>query len=127
MKRALMGSRNQSDSLWDITISKTVASSTLFCQRPAPNCNVIIRIIQSHQVLAKYLHSYAGFPPISTFVKAIAKGNFITWPGITDISFSKTYQHHYQRIKVISTRNINKLQLLQTHLLILIHFLHHWI
>ena len=38
---------------------------------------------------------------MSTFVKAISNGNFITWPGITDISFYKhlpksipTYKGH---------------------------------
>ena len=36
-------------------------------------------------MLAQYLHACAGFPPVSTFVKAIANGNFITWPGITNI------------------------------------------
>ena len=84
----LSGNRNRSDGLWDINIQQTVPSSPS-TENPTNECNVIIRKNQPKQVLAQYLHACAGFPPVSTFVKAIQNGNFITWPGITDISFHK--------------------------------------
>ena len=38
---------------------------------------------QTKQDLARYLHASCWSPPISTFLRAIKNGNFLTWPGLT--------------------------------------------
>ena len=45
--------------------------------------NVIIRKKQTRVELAQYLHAACYSPVTSTFVKAIKKGFFKTWPGLT--------------------------------------------
>ena len=39
--------------------------------------------------LAEYLHATAFSPVLSTFQTAIARGNFLTWPGINNLTFTK--------------------------------------
>ena len=51
--------------------------------------NYVVRKDKDSTELAQYLHACAFCPPISTFVKCIKKGNFITWPGIDGINFTK--------------------------------------
>lgn len=51
--------------------------------------NYIVQRDQSKTDLGKYLHGCAFSPVISTFQKAIKRNNFITWPGIDNINFSK--------------------------------------
>ena len=45
--------------------------------------NIILRADKSKMELAQWLHACCGSPTINTFCKAIDKGNFITWPGLT--------------------------------------------
>lgn len=45
--------------------------------------NVILRKQTTKNNLATYLHACCLFPVISTFVSAIKKGHFNTWPGLT--------------------------------------------
>lgn len=44
--------------------------------------NIIIRRDKTKQELAQYLHACAFSPSISTFLSAIRKGHFLTWPGL---------------------------------------------
>jgi hypothetical protein len=85
--KILSGPRNIIDGLWDLQIP--VAEKTMLIQTQGKSANAIIRKNQTKTDLAKYLHACAGFPPISTFVKAINKGHFMTWPGIKSVSFTK--------------------------------------
>ena len=39
--------------------------------------------LPSLEALVRYIHAAAGFPVKSTWIKAIKKGNFATWPGLT--------------------------------------------
>jgi hypothetical protein len=45
--------------------------------------NVIIRKKQTHMELAQYLHAACFSPVTSTFVRAIKRGHFNSWPGLT--------------------------------------------
>ena len=49
--------------------------------------NYIITKDKSKSDLAQYLLATAYSPAISTFEYAIANGNFVTWPGITEVNF----------------------------------------
>jgi len=100
----LSGHRNYSDGLWDINIQQTVPSSPP-AKSQTSECNVIIRKNQPKQVLAQYLHACAGFPPVSTFVKAIQNGNFMTFPFI---SISRNQYLHIKDIWIKSVRICNQ-------------------
>ena len=50
---------------------------------PKSKCGVILRKRQTHTDLAEYLHASCFAPVKSTFLKAINKGFFKTWPGLS--------------------------------------------
>ena len=93
------------DGLWDLHIP-TYNHRTL--QLPpsveSHQINAIILKNQTKTELATYLHASAGFPAVSTFVQAIKNGNFITWPGIDQLSFPKHLKNLSQRRKDILTK-----------------------
>jgi hypothetical protein len=39
----------------------------------------------------KYLHAAAGFPTKETWLKAIAHGNYASWPGVTATNVKNTF------------------------------------
>ena len=67
----LQGERNFEDGLWDVKLIQ-----------PTYKINAIIRKDTTMYDLIHYLHACCFSPPISTFKKAIRKGNFLTWPGL---------------------------------------------
>ena len=67
----IQGERNFEDGLWDIKLTT-----------PNYKINAIIRKDTTTYDLIHYLHACCFSPPISTFKKAIRKGNFLTWPGL---------------------------------------------
>ena len=80
----LQGYRNKSDGLWDIPLPHNPIKNSNIIQRynNKYSINAIIRKDISVHKLANYLHGCAGSPSLSTFQKAIDKGNFLSWPGI---------------------------------------------
>ena len=68
-------------SYWDNEIEKQHQWNTK--QPPCLKANVILRKKQTHVELARYLHAACFSPVTSTFVKAIRKGHFKTWPRLT--------------------------------------------
>jgi hypothetical protein len=87
--KILSGPRNKSDGLWDIILPTSQNLHSQTSLNTNHQINAIIRKDQTKQDLATYLHASAGFPSISTFTKAIKNGNFLTWPGIDTLSFTK--------------------------------------
>ena len=47
--------------------------------------------LPSVEKLIAYFHAAAGYPIMSTWLKAIDKGNFATWPGLTSKAVRKYY------------------------------------
>ena len=91
----LTGLRNPHDGLWDVPLPQH-PPSVLHSHRSSPSstlsnpsCNVIIRKQTTKGDLAQYLHACAFSPAISTFLTAIKKGHFITWPGLTPALIKK--------------------------------------
>ena len=96
----LKGYRNFSDGLWDVPLPQqqqqklshisrglhhTNISSITFSHFPTVHkLNVIIRKDKTKHDLIRYLHACSFSPPITTFLKAVKNGNFVTWPGITE-------------------------------------------
>jgi hypothetical protein len=71
----LTGERNDQDGLWDIDMNTT--------NRQEQTVNAILRLDQTKSELAQYLYSACFSPTPSTFIQAINKGHFTTWPGLT--------------------------------------------
>ena len=74
-KLIITGKRNRLDGIWDILITK---NDSILRQQ----LNVILIKNKTKQQLAAYLHACCFSPSVTTFVKAIKKGHFITWPGL---------------------------------------------
>ena len=70
----LCGTRNKVDRLYDVPF-------------PTQKMNYAITRDKSKTELAQFLHGCAFSPAISTFQTSINKGNFITWPGISQLNF----------------------------------------
>ena len=68
--------------------------------------NVILRKQTTKNELATYLHACCLFPVLSTFVSAIKKGHFSTWPGLTDSLINKHLKKSIHRQKDIFVKNI---------------------
>ena len=73
--------------------------------------NVILRKKQTHAELAKYLHAACYSPVTSTFTKAIDKGHFKTWPGLTSNLINK---HLPVSIATVKGHLVQERQHLQT-------------
>ena len=84
----LNGIRNRTDGLWDIQLPD---NTSLHQQNGVTknNMNYIITKDKSKTELAQYLLATAYSPAISTFEYTIDNGNFVTWPGITELNFKK--------------------------------------
>ena len=57
----------------------------------------------------KYLHVASGFPTKDTWLKAIVKGNYASWPGIAKANVKKHYPESVETQKVSTAeRAMNK-------------------
>jgi len=88
-KCIIKGKRNKADGLWDIPlqpIPNIISEPSREIQHTA---NAIICKSQAKTELAEYLYGCCGSPAVSTFIHAIKNGNFLSWPGIESVSFTK--------------------------------------
>jgi hypothetical protein len=76
-----------------------VANTTLTCQQInaialLAHCREYIHNVYelpSLEPTIRYLHAAAGFPPKSTWLKAVRQGNYSTWPLINVKSIAKYF------------------------------------
>ena len=87
-KVILEGSRSEKDKLYDIQLP-TKHHNNENTTEVNNEINYIIQKDKSKTDLARYLHATAFSPSLSTFLQAIRKGNFVTWPGIDTLNFTK--------------------------------------
>jgi hypothetical protein len=84
----IVGQRNATNGLWNIPLAPKPAPTPSLHQ-PAPvlplrhTANGAIRHAQTKQDLAVFLHACAFSPLPSTFLRAVQKGHFDSWPGLT--------------------------------------------
>lgn len=78
----LQGYRNHHDGLWDVPIPQQQLKLSNTKQYSKQKANIIIRKDKTKMELAQWLHASCGSPQKSTFIKAIKKGNFLSWPGL---------------------------------------------
>jgi hypothetical protein len=87
-----MGTRNDTNGLWTIPL----APKTSEPQTPSTrshhtrhSANSAIRDINTKQDLAAFLHACAFSPSPSTFLRAIERNHFRSWPGLTSSLITK--------------------------------------
>ena len=51
------------------------------------------------EALVRYMHAESGFPVRSMLLRAIIKGNFETWPGLTYLNAANYCPHTVETIK----------------------------
>ena len=83
-----MGSRKKTDSLWDIVIPLLTTPVTPVEAQANQHINAIIHKDTSKTQLIEYLYGCCCSPKTSAWKKAIRNGNFITWPGIDNLSIN---------------------------------------
>ena len=91
-KTILSGSRSCKDKLYDLKIPNHNIKNNNNLMPTfdiGQQINFIIHKDQTKTDLARYLHATAFSPSISTFIKAIRRGNFVTWPGIDNLNLPR--------------------------------------
>jgi hypothetical protein len=81
----IIGARNQTNGLWNIPLAQPVSL-------PTHNKHVAhsaIRDVHTKQDLATFLHACTFSPLPSTFLRAVQRGHFNTWPGLTSSLITK--------------------------------------
>ena len=71
--------------MWDVPLPQPspVMQSSINTTSSTHRANIIIQTDKTKQELAQYLHACSFSPSISTFLSAIRKGHFLSWPGLT--------------------------------------------
>jgi len=83
----LHGKRNQDTKLWHLSTDFQPESiGTL--PPTTQSCNNVYATTTQKE-LVKYLHATAGYPVPETWIKAINKGNYTTWPGLSAKAVTK--------------------------------------
>jgi hypothetical protein len=88
-KLVINGKRNQADGLWDIDIPSTKSNPSDYTNNTKAKtsehrrANAVLQLHKTKAELSQYLHAACFSPVPSTFIQAIKKGHFITWPGLT--------------------------------------------
>ena len=80
----LKGTRNKTDGLWDIALPLPATLSPP--AKSTETVNAIIRRDISKTQLVQYLYGCLGSPAVSTWQYSVKNGNFITWPGLENLS-----------------------------------------
>jgi hypothetical protein len=87
-KIIIKGKRNTTNGLWNIPLApKSDTSPSSSTKQHLTNS--MIRSKQTKSGLAAFLHGYAFSPSISTFLVAIRRGHFSSWPGLSESLITK--------------------------------------
>ena len=127
-KVILTGDRSHTDGLWDIPITQnpscTTGTSLLPLHRPRHTLAVMLRRNQPARELVQYLHAACFSPVPSTWLTAINRKKFLTWPGLTEQLVQQhlpqsqaTVQGHMHRDRqhLRSTQPAKNIPLSKTH------------
>jgi hypothetical protein len=97
-KVIIVGQRNNVNGLWHILLAPK-ETETPPIQHSA---NGAIRNVRTKQDLAAFLHACAFSPQYSTFLRAIRRNHFDSWPGLTTTLITK----HLKKSLVTSKRHL---------------------
>jgi hypothetical protein len=83
----IVGRRNSTNGLWNIPLAPKASDPTPPVDKNSPathhRANGAIQNVNTKRDLATFLHACAFSPIPSTFLRAIQKGHFDSWPGLT--------------------------------------------
>jgi hypothetical protein len=80
-KNVMYGSRDPKSRLWQVNLKQKCEPEILQCNHAHDNNN--------KKDLINYLHAACFSPVKSTWIKAIKKGNFSSWPGLNEHTVEK--------------------------------------
>jgi hypothetical protein len=80
-KCVMYGSRDPKSRLWQVNLKKIFETNQVQCNHAHDNSN--------QEDLINYLHAACLSPVKSTWITAIKKGNFSSWPGLTENAVEK--------------------------------------
>jgi hypothetical protein len=80
-KDVMYGSRDPKSRRWKVNLKQKMKTKIAQCNHAHDNNN--------QKDLINYLHSACFSPVKSTWIKAIANGNFSSWPGLNEHSVEK--------------------------------------
>ena len=85
----LIAKRCQQSGLWKMPLDPQSVADTV----PTPSDEGLNTIfdLPSNKQTARWYHAAAGFPEEATFIEAIRKGNYSTWPGLNVTMMSKHF------------------------------------
>jgi hypothetical protein len=78
----LTAPRCKQSGLWETPLKPETSQHAETVTGLAEGINVTFDL-PSVKEMARWHHASAGFPEMETFIKAITKGNYSTWPGLT--------------------------------------------
>lgn len=86
-RAVIEGYRDRKTGLWRIPLRSKVENEnmdTMIIDRPDPH-HAISHVFELPSIAKTitYFHACAGFPPKETWIRAIRKGTFNTWPGLS--------------------------------------------
>ena len=85
----LQGKRNTSNGMWYVPIPRTSTHSSQVINAALHNKANIITKLHPTSDLIRFLHAAAFSPAKSTWIKAVEKGFFSSWPGLTTAAINK--------------------------------------
>ena len=90
----LTGIRNGNNNLWKIPLPK--AEEKILASKQTATNDVALSAYNQKTAadLASYLHACAGYPVPSTWIKAIKKGFYSSWPKLDRIRGPKWIEKH---------------------------------
>jgi hypothetical protein len=85
----ILGKRNPNNGLWNIPLAPKAPMPLAPPKVLSHSANGAIRHAQTKQDLANFLHACAFSPVPSTFLRAVQRGHFQSWPGLTPSLITK--------------------------------------
>jgi hypothetical protein len=85
----LTGYRDPTSRLWKIPLGQTQAPSPRATLQPMPHQAYSAYHTSSQADHISFLHAAAGYPVPSTWIKAIDRGHYTTWPGLSSSAVRK--------------------------------------
>jgi hypothetical protein len=85
----IKGKRNTTNGLWNIPLVPKSGTTFSTCTKQQHLADSVIRSKQTKSELAAFLHGCAFSPSTSTFLRAIRRGHFSSWPGLSESLISK--------------------------------------
>ena len=96
--------------LWDIPLPTTTLSSQEQQEQPPIYCALSAYTQPTLEALVIYLHSCAGWPVTETWCSAIANGNYLSWPHLSQFTDPACIRKHLPKSRQRTMGNMKAIQ-----------------